>query len=576
VTSSDDDEESLLRSVALQNARSILAARLKAERELIEAKEALELKTRELAESLSMMKATLESTTDGILVTDDGARITDYNQKFLSMWGLPPEVLESRDHARVIDTLAATMRDPSQFRARIQEIYDTRPPESFDVLSCEDGRVYERFTKIQFVDGRGVGRVWCFRDITEHLRAEQQRQILLDQSESARREADSANRAKDEFLAVVSHELRTPLNAIVGWAAMLLEDKLSAEKQRHAIEVIDRNAKAQGRLIDDLLDVTRIISGKVRLSVEPVNPMDFVRSAVEAVGPAALAKDIRLVSTLDPEAGTLMGDRDRLQQIVWNLLTNAIKFTPKHGTVHVRMRRQDSSVEIIVEDNGQGIPSEFVPYMFDRFRQADSTFTRSKGGLGLGLAIVRHLVELHRGTIEAQSDGVGRGATFRLLLPVAPMRQPTRASGTDDSRSPVRRGTLPSLPLLEGLRVLVVDDERDAREMVQAMLEHCRATVTLAPSSQEALELVQRLRPDVLVSDIGMPGEDGYDLIRQIRALPSDAGGRTPAVALTAFARPADRTEALRAGFDVHVSKPIDPAELAIVIGNLFARHRRS
>jgi PAS domain S-box-containing protein len=570
MTAGEDDEESLLRSVALQNARSILQARQRAEQELVKAKEALERKTLELAHSLSMMRATLESTTDGILVTDGAGRVTDFNAKYVEMWGL-----EASDHGQLLGMVADKVAEPRAFLERIERICADSPPESFDLLDVADGRAFERFTKLQFLDGTMVGRVWCFRDVTERKRAEEHRQVLLERAEAARRDADAANRAKDEFLAVVSHELRTPLNAITGWASLLLAGGMSAEKQRHAIEVIGRNAKSQEKLIEDLLDVSRIISGKVRLSVEAVEPVDFVEMAIDAVRPAAHAKDIALKVTLDPHAGTVMGDRDRLQQIVWNLLTNAVKFTDKRGSVHVRLRRQDSSVEIVVEDNGQGIRADFMPYVFERFRQADSSFTRSKGGLGLGLAIVRHLVELHGGTIRAHSVGEGHGAIFTLTLPIAPVRSHPPPSSTRFVDPPAATSEFDCPPQLDGLRILVVDDEPDAREMLQAMLERCKAKVTVATSAGEALELLEQTLPDVLISDIGMPGEDGYDLIRKVRALSRARGGGTPAVALTAYARQGDRTRALMAGFDVHVPKPIDPSELSVVLANLYLRHRR-
>jgi PAS domain S-box-containing protein len=574
VSAGRDDEDTLLRSVALQNASSILAARQRAERELIDAKNALEQKTHELAHSLSMMRATLESTSDGILVTDRTGKVTDFNEKYLDMWQLSRDTIEARDHRRLLEIVAAKLEDPAAFQTRVDQIHASSPPDTFDVLDLADGRAFERFTKIQFMDGESIGRVWCFRDITEHKQAEKQRQMLLERTEAARMDADVANRAKDEFLAVISHELRTPLNAITGWADLLLAGDMTPEKRRHAVEVIGRNAKAQEKLIEDLLDVSRIMAGKVRLNVDAVEPIDFVEMAVEAVRPTAHTKDIALNVTLDPDAGTVMGDRDRLQQIIWNLLTNAIKFTPRHGKVLVRLRRQDSSVEIVVEDNGQGITREFLPFVFERFRQADTSFTRSKGGIGLGLAIVRHLVELHGGAITAYSDGEGHGAVFTLTLPIAPIRRRNTVMPSRTPESPVPPLFI-SPPELEGLRVLVVDDEPDARDMLHSMLGHCKVVVTVASNAAEALNLLRTTRPDVLVSDIGMPGEDGYDLIRKVRALAAVEGGRTPAVALTAYARQVDRTQALKAGFDMHVPKPIDPSELAIVIANLHARHWR-
>ena len=574
-TGPGDDEDALLRSVALQNASSILAARQRVEQDLVEATEALERKHLELAHSLSMMRATLESTTDGILVTDGTGNITDFNEKFVVMWHFPPDAMAARNHLLLREKIAGQLKDPEAYLARVEAIYTQAPLESVDLLDFVDGRAFERFTKIQFVEGRNVGRVWCFRDVTERKRAEEQRQVLLERTEAARQDADRANRAKDEFLAVVSHELRTPLNSITGWAKLLLAGGMGPEKWQHAVEVIARNAKAQEKLIEDLLDVSRIVSGKVRLNVDPVEPIDVVEMAVEAVRPAANAKEIRLLVTLDPDAGIVMGDRDRLQQVVWNLLTNAVKFTARRGTVHVRLRRHDSSVEIVVEDNGRGMSAEFLPYMFERFRQAEVGFTRVKGGLGLGLAIVRHLVELHGGTIKAHSDGEGLGSIFTLLLPISPLRRQIAATAATATTSASGTHAIHSPPELNGLRILIVDDDDDAREMLGAVLEHCKAVVIPAASAAEALELFKTQRPDVLVSDIGMPGEDGHELIRKVRTLSKANGGQTPAVALTAYARQTDRTQAMMAGFDMHVPKPIEPSELSVVIANLIARQHR-
>jgi len=402
-----------------------------------------------------------------------------------------------------------------------------------------------------------------------------ERATLYVAESQARAQAESANRAKDEFLAVVSHELRTPLNAITGWSRMMMTGTLSAEKQRHAIEVIDRNVKAQRQIIDDLLDISRIVSGQVRLNHDPVEPAQIVEMAVEAVRPAAEAKEVRLAISIEPDIGPLLGDSDRLQQVIWNLLTNAVKFTPKGGLVQVRFARQGAFAEITVEDNGQGISAEFLPYVFDRFRQADATSTRAKGGLGIGLAIVRHLVELHEGTVSASSPGLGRGAKFVVRLPLA--RAETSRFPLGGARGPITPG--PSIaalgaasPGLKGVHILIVDDEPDARDMLSAMLGELHVEVSSAGSAQEALEMFHKRPPAILISDIGMPGEDGYSLIRKIRALDPSQGGRTPAVALTAYARPGDRTQALRAGFDMHVPKPVDAAELVVVLANLQAR----
>ncbi len=393
------------------------------------------------------------------------------------------------------------------------------------------------------------------------------------------RAAAEANQAKDDFLATVSHELRTPLNSILGWVQILNDDALPPERQKRALETIERNARTQNRLIEDLLDVSRIVSGKLRLEVEVVDVPRIVEAAIETVRPAASAKGIVLRQTVDPDAGSAWGDAGRLQQVVCNLLGNAVKFSAKGSAVQIVVRKRDSSIEIIVRDKGQGIDPTFLPFVFERFRQAAPQTTRVSGGLGLGLAIVRNLVELHGGTVTAESEGAGRGATFTVSLPISPL----------DVRSPASYGGPPALrvapvgapvhcpPELEGAHVLVVDDEPDARELVSVLLTRLRLRVSTAASADEAIRLVQELRPDVIVSDIGMPVEDGYSLVKRLRALPASAGGRTPAVALTAFARVEDRTKALVSGFNMHVPKPVNPVELIAVLASLngmFSRDR--
>jgi signal transduction histidine kinase len=401
--------------------------------------------------------------------------------------------------------------------------------------------------------------------------AARERDRLLRREREARVEAEVANRAKDEFLAVVSHELRTPLNAMMGWARLLLEGGLPTERTRHGLGVIERNAQNQAQLIDDLLDVSRIISGKVRIDPRPMRPIEFVESAIESVRLAASAKGVQLQLALDAMLDEILGDRDRLQQVVWNLLSNAIKFTPRHGRVAVRLARAGAHVEITVEDTGQGIPAEFMPYVFERFRQADPSFTRTRGGLGLGLAIARHLVELHGGTIRAHSDGEGRGARFTVRLPTAPARIRAATDPGTPELPPEPRGRIDQ-PDLGGLEILVVDDEQDGRDVLTEILERAHARVTVAASAAEAMDLLSRYRPAVLVSDIGMPGEDGFMLMRKVRALPDHRGGRIPAVALTAYARAVDRQQAMLAGYDIHIGKPVDPTELVTVVANLAAR----
>ena len=385
------------------------------------------------------------------------------------------------------------------------------------------------------------------------------------------REAQAANRTKDEFLATVSHELRTPLNAILGWAQLLRGGNLEEGELERALETIERNARAQAQLIEDLLDISRIITGKLRLDVRPIELAGVIEAAVDSVRPAADAKGIRFQVVLDPRAGPVSGDANRLQQVVWNLLVNAIKFTPRDGRVGVNLARVNSHVEITVSDTGEGIEPTLLPHIFDRFRQADASTTRRHGGLGLGLSIVRHLVELHGGTVHAESGGAGQGSLFTVKLPLAVVRKgdETRVHPTADDRVDVGLGTAQ----LDGVRVLVVDDEPDARDLLSHLLRRCRADVEAVASAADALAAIRRKRPDVLLSDIGMPGEDGYMLIQQVRALEEETGlGRIPAVALTAFARAEDRRRALMAGFQMHVPKPVEAAELTAVVANLAGR----
>jgi signal transduction histidine kinase/ActR/RegA family two-component response regulator len=393
---------------------------------------------------------------------------------------------------------------------------------------------------------------------------------LQGELQAALRELNEASRLKDEFLATLSHELRTPLNAIVGWAHVLQAGNVDRETTAKAIETIRRSAQAQNQLISDMLDVSRIVAGKLRLEVRPVDLAPIIEAALDTVRPSAAAKAVNLVQEIEPAAGPVLGDPDRLQQVVWNLLSNAIKFTPTGGRVRVALTALASELEVTVEDDGPGIDPEFLPHVFDRFRQADSSPSRSHGGLGLGLAIVRHLVELHGGSVRANNREGGKGAVFYVRLP----RHRLPAGGDvahpeeDTTGSP---SWIDDAPSLAGVRVLVVDDEEDARELVATILTRCGAEVEVANSASEGLATLQRRRPDVLLSDIEMPDEDGYSLIRRVRSLPGERGGLVPAAALTAYASAQDRAKALAAGFDVHVPKPIQPAELVAVVASLRA-----
>jgi signal transduction histidine kinase/CheY-like chemotaxis protein len=401
-------------------------------------------------------------------------------------------------------------------------------------------------------------------DLIEQRQTAAEREQLLAREQAAREEADLANRIKDEFLAVLSHELRSPLNPILGWTKLLRNGKLNATKTAQALEIIERNAKLQSQLIEDLLDVSRILRGKLSLNMAPVNLASTIKAALETVRLAAEAKSIQIQTVFDPMIGKVLGDTARLQQVIWNLLTNAVKFTPEGGRVEILLQPIGSQAQIQVRDTGKGISPDFLPHVFEYFRQADATTTRTFGGLGLGLAIVRHLVELHGGTVLADSPGEGQGATFTVSLPLI----------KDKSGKPTAGGN--SLPLasesspLKGIWVLVVDDDTDSREFIAFVLEQLGAQVSTVASAREALKALERSQPTLLLSDIGMPNMDGYMLMRQIRAMPPERGGQILAIALTAYAGEIDRQQALAAGFQHHLAKPVEPNELVKVILNLL------
>jgi signal transduction histidine kinase/CheY-like chemotaxis protein len=423
----------------------------------------------------------------------------------------------------------------------------------------------EEIELVSFIANRfweAIERARVLKSLNESFSREQE----------ARHSAETANRIKDEFLATLSHELRTPLNAILGWTTMLRSGRLNAEDSSRALETVERSARAQSQLIDDLLDISRIITGKLRLEIKTIDLSKVINAAIDAVRPAADAKGINLQVILDSDTPVISGDANRLQQVVWNLVSNAVKFTPKSGGVRVRLSTLNSHAEIIVSDTGKGIAPEFLPFIFDRFRQADQTTTRRQGGLGLGLSIVRQLVEMHGGTVHAESTGEGDGASFIVRLPGFAASAAKKSDAENDPAidQPAKEqiqffGT----GELNGLRLLVVDDEADSRGLLRVVLEQSGAAVTTADSAAEALKALQDSEFDVLVSDIGMPDEDGYMLIGRIRRLPLEKGGRLPAIALTAYARIEDRIRALTAGFQAHLSKPVEPVELVAVIRSL-------
>ena len=431
---------------------------------------------------------------------------------------------------------------------------------------------------IRDATGRIVGASKIARDITALKNMIAERERLLKSEQEARREAEHTSRMKDEFLATLSHELRTPLNAILGWAQLLQIRPASCADLTEGLETIARNARAQTKLIEELLDMSRIISGKLRLDVQTVDLERVISDSIESVRPAAEAKTIRLLKIFDPTAAIVRGDAGRLQQVVWNLLTNAIKFTPKGGRVQVYLQRVNSHVEIVVSDTGEGIEAEYMPRLFTRFSQADATSTRKHGGLGLGLAIVRHITELHGGRVSATSPGPGQGATFTVELPLTAVHDDRPQHLTQHPVAEPAATAAPTLPSvdLSGVRVLVVDDEPDALAIIKRVLEISSATVITASTAAEGFEALRNERPHVLLSDIGMPGEDGYSLLKRVRDLPPSEGGSTPAAALTAFARSEDRRRALMAGFQLHVPKPVEPPELLAVVANLADASRRN
>ena len=416
--------------------------------------------------------------------------------------------------------------------------------------------------------GKMVSVLSLVLDVTARHIAEEERARLLVREQEARREAEAANRLKDEFIATVSHELRTPLTSILGYAIMLRDGSIIGAEASRATEIIERNARAEARLVGDLLDLSSIMTGKLRLNTRRVELAALVEAAIDSARPTARAQGVRLHADLGQGPCEVTGDPERLQQIVWNLISNAIKFTPEGGDVEVSLARAGAAAELRVSDTGQGITPEFLPFVFDRFRQADGSSTRRHGGLGLGLALVRHLVELHGGTVRAESGGEGAGATFTVGLPLAPAREDPPPAYGDEAGA---RGEAPPA-LLDGLRLLLVEDDDDFRELLRIMLMRDGAEVTAVNSAAGALEALRRSRPDVIVSDIGMPGTDGYELMREVRALPEEQGGKTPAVALTGYAGDKDRRLTASAGYQMHVAKPVDPAELSAAVAGLAGR----
>ncbi len=520
-----------------------------------------------LQESESKFRRLFESNILGVIFANLSGAITEANDAFLGMMGYTRQEFQQAALHWPDITPPEYLQMEEQASARIKILGYCTPYEKEYIR--KDGTRLPILIGAALLEGSDDNCVCFVLNLTERKRAEEERAQALIREQEARKQAEAASRTKDEFLAIVSHELRSPLNAILGWSRLLRSRKLNETKTNKALETIERNAQAQTQLIEDLLDISRIIRGQVRLYSRPINLVSVIEAAIDTVRPTAETKMIQVESKVEALTCMVFGDADRLQQVVWNLLTNAVKFTPEGGRVEVKLLLVKSHAQIQVIDTGKGIVPDFLPYVFDRFRQAESTTTRQQGGLGLGLAIVRNLVELHRGTIWVESQGKGLGATFTVQLPLLsnPGEQLNVAEHIGDSIA--NTGNPFSL---NGLRVLIVDDEVDTREFLVTALEQFGATVIAAESAQKAIQELERWKPDVLVSDIGMPIEDGYSLIRRIRALLPSQGGQIPAAALTAYAREEDRILALRAGFQLHVAKPIEPLQLFKVVAELATR----
>jgi PAS domain S-box-containing protein len=536
------------------------------------------------AELEGRFKAIVSSSDDAIISKDLNGVVRSWNQAAERIFGYTA--------AEMVGNSITTLFPADRMDEEPKILDHLRRGQRVDhfetVRRCKDGRLVDvsvTISPVKDLAGRVIGVSKVARDITGIKRYVREREELLERAQAARADAELAGHMKDEFLATLSHELRTPLSAILGWSQILRRGPSKPEVLSEGLATIERNARAQTQIIDDLLDMSRIISGKISLKSVRINLTTVLRAAIETVRSAAAAKGISIVFAEPLEAQhPILGDVNRLQQVFWNLLSNAIKFTARGGVVHVSIEQRHSAWQVDVIDSGEGISADFLPFVFDRFRQADASTTRRHGGLGLGLAIVKQLVELHGGGVRVRSEGVGRGSTFTVSLPVSVLHTSGKSNGGQRANdedvagasSVLSRDSLAweseSCENLRGLRVVVVDDEPDARALLKRLLNDCGATVLLASSAAEAVELVERERPDVLVSDIGMPHEDGYKLLQRVRALGPSKGGAVPAIALTAYARAEDRVKAVRAGFQMHVPKPVEPTELVAMIETLAGR----
>ena len=523
------------------------------------------MERRRAEDALRSFAAIVESTDDAIIGMDLAGVVTSWNNAASELYGYTAE--------EVIGKHVSVLIPPEHFQDEHQILSKIRCGERIvhyeTVRMAKNGEridVSLTVSPIQDASGEVIGASKIARDTTERRRIEAEREELLKREHDARAEAEVANRVKDEFLANLSHELRTPLNAIVGWAGMLRNNKLGSEESRRAIEIIDRNAKAQTQLIESVLDVSRIVSGKLQFDLRPVEVEKVIEAAADSMRPAADAKDIRFRLELGASVAPVSGDFNRLQQVVWNLLSNAVKFSPTGTEINILLKTEAGQVQIVVRDKGQGISADFLPYVFERFRQADASTTRKFGGLGLGLAIVRHLVEMHGGSVKVESEGAGKGATFTVSLPAMSGGAP----GASTESAAMLQENMWAKPLLRGVKILLVEDELDTRELLVEMLSACEAEVIAAESASVALVLLAERQPDILISDISMPETDGYEFIRNVR---NDSHHSTvPAIALTAHARAEDRRLALAAGFQEHLAKPVNISELADSVARLVGR----
>ncbi len=536
------------------------------------AEDALRRSEEQARRQLAQIEAIYATAPVGLCFVDNEQRYVNINDRLAEIDGKSVEEHLGRTPREALSELA-DMIEPI-----FRRVMETGEPVLNIELSAETAAqpgVVRHFIgsyyPIKNGDGRTLGINVVVMEITQRKKIEEERERLLRQEKAARAEAEAANRMKDEFLATISHELRTPLTSILGWARMLTSGSLSEPQERHAVDVIAQSAQSQARLIDDILDVSRIITGRLKLDAQPVEIERVFQAAIDVVRPSAEAKGIALRTMIDTQGAIVPGDANRLQQAIWNLLSNAVKFTNEGGRIEARLTRDEGRIEISVADTGIGVEPQFLPYVFERFRQADSASTRKYSGLGLGLAIVRHIVEMHGGGVSASSPGKGQGATFKIYLPLAATsRLPQQESRRPESEvKQAERIATEESRRLDGVRVLVVEDNPDTLEMLRFILRESGAEVIAAESADEAMDALERFRPDALVSDIAMPGKDGYDLIREVRSRAPEQGGKIPAVAVTAYARAEDRMRALASGFQMHVAKPVDPNELIAVVASL-------